>query len=301
MEKKIKVLMVDDEEQFRITTSKILSRRGYETTVAGSGEEAIEILQKSPQDVIILDIKMPGMDGHEALAHIKKIDPDVGVIMLTGHGSLESAKESLKHGAFDYLAKPCDIDLLASKIRDAYLARSGEKREEKRAGDIMIPIEDYTTIDPDSTVKEGIKRLRESFKSAVSTSRIMETGHRSIVVFDRDGDMVGILSIRDLIGGVLPEYLSAPKPSMGDSIVYSPMFWSGLFTAQVKVLSQKKIREVMSEAPPTVSEDTNLMELAYLMHKEGYRRVVVASQGKVVGVVREQELFFEMNKIISGS
>jgi len=271
MEKKIKVLMVDDEEQFRITTSKILSRRGYETTVAGSGEEAIEILQKSPQDVIILDIKMPGMDGHEALAHIKKIDPDVEVIMLTGHGSLESAKESLKHGAFDYLAKPCDIDLLASKIRDAYLARSGEKREEKRAGDIMIPIEDYTT------------------------------GHRSIVVFDRDGKMVGILSIRDLIAGVLPEYLSAPKPSMGDSIVYSPMFWSGLFTTQLKVLSQKKIREVMSEAPPTVSEDTNLMELAYVMHKEGYRRVAVASQGKVVGVVREQELFFEMNKIISGS
>ena len=165
----------------------------------------------------------------------------------------------------------------------------------------MIPIEDYTTIDPDSTVKEGIKRLRESFKSAVSTSRIMETGHRSIVVFDRDGEMVGILSIRDLIAGVLPEYLSAPKPSMGDSIVYSPMFWSGLFTTQVKVLSQKKIREVMSEAPPTVSEDTNLMELAYVMHKEGYRRVAVASQGKVVGVVREQELFFEMNKIISGS
>ncbi len=301
MEKKIRVLMVDDEEQFRVTTSKILSRRGYETTMAGSGEEAIEILKKSPQDVIILDIKMPGMDGHEALAQIKKIDPNAEVIMLTGHGSLESAKESLRHGAFDYLAKPCDIDLLASKIRDAYLARSGEKREEKRAGDIMIPIEDYTTIDPDSTVKEGIKSLRESFERAVSTSRIMETGHRSIVVLDRDGKMVGILSIRDLIAGILPEYLSAPKPSMADSIVYSPMFWSGLFTSQVKVLSQKKIREVMSDAPPTVSEDTNLMELAYLMYKEEHRRVAVVREGKVVGIVREQELFFEMNKIISGT
>ena len=268
---------------------------------APDGRTAVRLARETGPDVVILDIKMPGMDGHETLAQIKKIDPDVEVIMLTGHGSLESAKESLKHGAFDYLAKPCDIDLLASKIRDAYLARSGEKREEKRAGDIMIPIEDYTTIDPDSTVKEGIKRLQESFKSAVSTSRIMETGHRSIVVFDRDGKMVGILSIRDLIAGVLPEYLSAPKPSMADSIVYSPMFWSGLFTSQVKVLSKKKIREVMSDAPPTVSEDTNLMELAYLMHKEGHRRVAVVRESKVVGVVREQELFFDMNKIISGS
>ena len=84
MGKKIRVLMVDDEEQFRSTTSKILTRRGYETTVAESGEAAIQILKKSSQDVIVLDVKMPGMDGHDALREIKKIDPKVQVIMLTG-------------------------------------------------------------------------------------------------------------------------------------------------------------------------------------------------------------------------
>ena len=301
MPEKIKVLMVDDEEQFRVTTSKILSRRGYETTMAGSGEEAIETLKKSPQDVVILDIKMPGMDGHEALSRIKKIAPDVQVIMLTGHGGLESAREALKYGAFDYLTKPCEIDLLASKIRDAHLARQGGKKEEKRTGDIMIPIEDYTTIGPESTVREGIDRLRESFQSSISTSRIMETGHRSIVVFEKNGEMAGILSIRDLIAGVRPGYLSAPKPSMADSIVYSPMFWTGLFTSQVKALAKKKIRDVMSEAPPGVEEDTNLMELADLMYREGVRRMAVTRKGKVVGIVREQELFFEMARIISGA
>ena len=301
MPENIKVLMVDDEEQFRVTTSKILFRRGYETTMAGSGEEAIETLKKSPQDVVILDIKMPGMDGHEALSRIKKIAPDVQVIMLTGHGGLESAREALKYGAFDYLTKPCEIDLLASKIRDAHLARQGGKKEEKRTGDIMIPIEDYTTIGPESTVREGIDRLRESFQSSISTSRIMETGHRSIVVFEKNGEMAGILSIRDLIAGVRPGYLSAPKPSMADSIVYSPMFWTGLFTSQVKALAKKKIRDVMSEAPPGVEEDTNLMELADLMYREGVRRMAVTRKGKVVGIVREQDLFFEMARIISGA
>ena len=298
MANKIKVLMVDDEKQFRSTTSKILNKRGYETTVAGSGEEAIEILKKSPQDVVILDIKMPGMDGHQALAQIKKIAPDVQVIMLTGHGGSESARESLEHGAFDYLNKPCDVGLLSLKINDAYDAGRHGERGEKKAGDIMIPIEDYTTIDPESTIKEGIEKLKRSFENAPSTSRIMETGHRSILVFDSRKELVGTLSILDLIEAVRPAYLSAPKPSMADSMQYSVMFWTGLFTTQAKGLIDKKIRDVMSDAPLSVDEDANLMEIANLLFTEKRRRLAVRREEKVVGVVREQELFFEMAKII---
>ena len=290
--------MVDDEDQLRATTSKILTRRGYETTMAGSGEEAVEILKKSRPDVVILDIKMPGIDGHEALSQIKKMDPDVQVIMLTGHGAIESAKESLKHGAFDYLNKPCDIDLLDSRIKEAYTATRKGVKEEKKARDIMIPIEDYTTIDADSTIKEGIEGLKRSFESFASTSRIMETGHRSIVVFDRKGEMVGILSIRDLIRSLRPSYLSASKPSTADSMVYSPMFWTGQFTHQAKALVNKRIREVMSEAPMRIDEDTNLMEIANLIYSEHVRRMAVTRKGKVVGMVREQEIFFEMSRII---
>jgi len=290
--------MVDDEAQFRSTTSRILTRRGYETTVAESGEEAIEILKTSPQDVVILDIRMPGIDGHEALNRIKKIAPNVQVIMLTGHGGGQSAKESLEHGAFDYLNKPCDIELLSLKINDAWGAAQGNVGEEKKAGDIMIPIENYTTIDSDSTIKEGIERLKQSFESAAATSRIMETGHRSILVMDRTGELVGILSILDLIEGVRPAYLSAPKPSMADSMQYSPMFWSGLFTTQAKGLVDKKIKDVMSDAPLKIHKDTNLMEIANLLFIEKIRRMAVTQEGKVVGVVREQEIFFEMARII---
>ena len=295
---KIKVLMVDDEKQFRNTTSRILTKRGYITTVAGSGDEAIEIVKTSPQDVIVLDIKMPGMAGHEALREIKKIDPKAQVIMLTGHGNLDSARESLSEGAYDYLAKPCDIDLLASKIQDAYGSSREGVREEKRAKDIMIPIEDYTTIGLDNTIKEGIERLKQSYESFIATGKIMETGHRSIVVLDSNGEMTGILSILDLIESLRPSYLSAPKPSTADSLEYSTMFWSGLFTTQAKALMDKKIRDVMSDPPPVVSEDTNLMEIAETMYREKSRRLSVTRDGKAVGIVREQEIFFEMARIV---
>ncbi|PKN61647.1 MAG: response regulator [Deltaproteobacteria bacterium HGW-Deltaproteobacteria-15] len=300
---KIKVLMVDDEEQFRSTTSKILTRKGYETTMAASGEEAIEALKKSKQDVVILDMKMPGMDGNQTLAELRKIDPDLPVIMLTGHGTLDSAKMSLKRGAFDYLSKPCDIDLLASKINDAYEFGKGgfKEKEEKKASDIMIPLEEYTSISADSTVKDAIGALKRSYESFLSSGKVMEYGHRSILVFDTRGRLSGILSILDLIKALRPAYLTAPKPSMADALRYSTMFWSGLFTSQAKGLVNKKVSDIMSEPPLTIEEDANLMEIAEMMVTEKARRVAVTRKGKVIGVVREQELFFEIARIVSGS
>lgn len=298
MSKKINVLMVDDEDQFRATTSRLLTKRGYNTTMAGTGEEAIKILKEKPQDVVVLDIKMPGMDGHEALSQIKQISPETQVIMLTGHGTPDSAKESLVREAFDYLNKPCDIDILCLKINDAYAAKHhGESREEKTARDIMIHIGDYTTVSMDDTIRETIRKLMESFKCLVASSRIMETGHRSLLVFDKK-KLVGILSILDLMEAIRPAYLSAPKPSTADSMQYSTMFWRGLFTTQIKALTNKKVGDIMSETPLSVDENTNLMEVADLMFCQKKRRVVITSNDSVIGILREQELFFEMANII---
>lgn len=293
----IKVLMVDDEEQFRQTTKKILNRRGFDTILAGSGEEAIEKLKENP-DVVILDIKMPGMDGHEALTEIKKRYPKLPVIMLTGHGDLPSAKEALHEGAFDYLAKPCDIDVLATKITDAvHHGKRAAMPEEKRVAHVMIPIENYTTLEGSQTVGDAIQTLKETFSSKVSTSRIMETGHRSVLVVDTQSRVRGILTIYDLLAAIMPSYLSAPKPSTADSIQYSPMFWRGMFTREVKKLLNKKIEELMSPAPLTIDADANLMEAAYHMISNKERRLVVVKGGQSVGVIREQDLFFEMERI----
>ena len=298
MSQKIKVLMVDDEAQFRTTTERILTRRGFQTIMAASGEEAIEKLDKNPH-VVVLDIKMPGMDGHETLHEIKKRRPELPVIILTGHGALPSAREAREKGAFDYLTKPCDIDTLAAKINEAYQHEHHEEvPTEKTVRDVMIPIGDYTTLNQESTIKEAIDKLRESFFAKVSTSRIMETGHRSLLVFDDRGKIIGILAIIDLLRTIMPGYLSAPKPSTADSIQYSPMFWTGMFTREVTGLAGKKIKDVMSPAPRTIEGSANLMEAAYTMIYQNKRRLAVMDSGEVIGIIREQDLIFEIERIL---
>jgi DNA-binding NtrC family response regulator len=122
------ILIVDDEQQFVETLVKRLSKRGVRVNAAYSGTEALEVLADSTAakvDVVVLDVKMPGMDGIETLAALKERHPLIEVVMLTGHATVESAIEGMKRGAFDYLMKPCDLDLLMEKINQA----TAKKRE----------------------------------------------------------------------------------------------------------------------------------------------------------------------------
>jgi DNA-binding NtrC family response regulator len=124
------VLLVDDEVPFVETMTKRLSRRELQISSAFSGMEALERLAKyAAVEVVILDVKMPGMDGIETLREIKRRHPLVEVVMLTGHATVETAIEGMKLGAFDYLMKPCDMDILLSKVSEA--AARKRKQEEK--------------------------------------------------------------------------------------------------------------------------------------------------------------------------
>jgi len=119
------VMLVDDEEQFVDTMSKRLDKRGLLVIKAFSGEEALEQLKTHQNvEVIILDVKMPGMDGIETLKAVKKKYPLQEVIMLTGHGTVESAIEGMKLGAFDYLMKPCEMNVLMTKVEEAVKKKS---------------------------------------------------------------------------------------------------------------------------------------------------------------------------------
>ncbi|GAB4349498.1 MAG: response regulator [Candidatus Abyssubacteria bacterium] len=118
-ERAIRVLIVDDEDRFRTTTQATLSRRGFEVDAVGDGEQAVERVEKADYDVVVLDIQMPRKNGHSALREIKRLKPDMQVIMLTAYGSMDSALQALHDEVFAYLAKPCDIDLLALRIREA--------------------------------------------------------------------------------------------------------------------------------------------------------------------------------------
>ena len=115
----IKLLLVDDEIGFVDVLSKRLSKRNMDVTAAYSGTEAIQALRKQDFDVAVLDLKLEDMDGIEILRIFKKLIPDMPVIMLTGHGSEEAAREGMACGAFDYLTKPSDLDDLVEKIHQA--------------------------------------------------------------------------------------------------------------------------------------------------------------------------------------
>ncbi|MFH1574094.1 MAG: response regulator [Acidobacteriota bacterium] len=125
----MKVLLVDDERDFIDVLTKRLRKRKLDLRVALSGEEAVRAVQEKPVDVVVLDMRMPGMDGLQTLREIKCMNPMIEVIMLTGHANVEAAVEGLELGAFDYLMKPVEFDELLYKLQDAFKRKT--MREQK--------------------------------------------------------------------------------------------------------------------------------------------------------------------------
>lgn len=132
-----RVLIVDDEKDFVEMFSLRLETQGEKVSVAYSGESALKILNEKPIDVVILDIRMPGMDGISTLRQIKTLHPIVEVILLTGHGSTETAVEGMKLGAFDYLMKPADAEEIKIKIENAR-KRKDEQEERIRKAEVRL-------------------------------------------------------------------------------------------------------------------------------------------------------------------
>lgn len=114
------VLLVDDEEDFLIPLSKRLRKRQLNIMMVNNGQDALATIKESPVDVVVLDMKMPGINGIETLKGIKKINELIEVIMLTGHANIEVAVQGMECGAYDYLMKPMNIDELYYKMQDAY-------------------------------------------------------------------------------------------------------------------------------------------------------------------------------------
>ncbi len=129
---KINLLLVDDEEDFRRTIAKRLRRRGLSPEEAGNGEECLAMVDEHPMDVVVLDVKMPGMSGIEILRRIKETHPVTEVLLLTGYATTHDGVEGIKAGAFDYLSKPVELEQLIGKIRQAYdkIQRAKEKIRE---------------------------------------------------------------------------------------------------------------------------------------------------------------------------
>ena len=122
---RLKILIVDDEEDFVGTLAERLELRGFEVDAATSGSDALEHVGDESFSVLVLDVKMPGIDGLELMAQIKQSRPDLPVILLTGHGSADDVERGMKEGACEYLMKPVDIEELIERIKNCAGSKEG--------------------------------------------------------------------------------------------------------------------------------------------------------------------------------
>jgi DNA-binding NtrC family response regulator len=153
---KINLLIVDDEEQFLESISKSLQVRDFNVIAVNRGEKAIEAARKNPIDVALVDLKMPGINGEETLKALKAEHKWMEVIILTGHGTIDSAVECTKSGAYSYLQKPCSLDELMECLKNAYKMKVMNKKkiEEKKMDELL-------KISLAGSPREILRKLRE--------------------------------------------------------------------------------------------------------------------------------------------
>ena len=156
----MKVLLVDDEIEFVNTLSNRLGMRGIRTDVVHDGEQALEYVNKQEPDVIVLDLKMPGMYGMEVLRRLSKTNPNIQVVILTGHGTDRDEREAQRLKAFDYLNKPVDIETLADRIKGAYKF----KMEKTMAAAAFAEAGEFDTAREIAKEADTLKTTGEMFK-----------------------------------------------------------------------------------------------------------------------------------------
>ncbi len=165
-----KIIVVDDEKSIRDSIKMILDYEGYESLFAENGKKALQVIDDEPVDVVLLDIKMPGMDGLEVLDAIRELDADIPVIMISGHGTIETAVEATKKGAYDFLEKPLDRDKVLVTIRNAL-------RQRKLSQDYREIKEKVETDEQILGKSRAIQKIIELIKRVGPTdARILITG-----------------------------------------------------------------------------------------------------------------------------
>ena len=168
------ILIIDDEKSIRKTLSEILSYEGYKIDEAGDGEEGLKKFSEKPYDVVLCDIKMPKLDGLEFLDRSKEINPDVPVIMISGHGNIDTAVEAVKKGAFDYISKPPDLNRLLITLRNALDKQSlvtETKVLKRKVGKALEMVGDSAPI---NKIKDTIEKV------APTDARVLITGENGV-------------------------------------------------------------------------------------------------------------------------
>jgi DNA-binding response OmpR family regulator len=289
MKKKIDLLLVDDEREFREATSRALSRRGFEVREAESGEEALEALAAHRPEVVVLDLRMPGLGGIETLRELRAIHEDLPVIILTGQGTLEDAVSGIRMGIADFIQKPADVDLLSSRIRLLIDRGEQQRLHERSIAELMVPVSAYRRVYLDQKVREVIRELSVSLTQVLS-GEVAEQGHRSLLVYDRGERFVGVLTLNDVLAHALPVALRGSPYSS---------YLTGMFIAQCKLIGDAPVGDLL-ERRKCVDLDAPLMEALNLMVTERMINLPVLDGKELKGVLRDKDLLLEIAGLVSG-
>jgi DNA-binding response OmpR family regulator len=201
---KSRILLVDDEEPIRHSLGEILSLEGYEVVPAESGEAAMETLKFEPFDLVLLDIKMPGIDGLEVLRYINQSFPDTKVILLTAHGSLESAIEALREGAHDYILKPASSRSILDSIERALTERSELQRKRYLFEQLELSVQrlrDVEGLEKKIVKEQQAITLEEGISLDVARREIWQ-GNQKVTLTPTEGRLM--MALLENRGRVIP-------------------------------------------------------------------------------------------------
>jgi len=276
LEDKIRVLLVDDEQQFVINMARILKLRGFEVTTAYDGYQAVDAVKYGGGfDVVVLDVKMPGMDGVETLGEIKKRAPDTEVIMLTGHASLESGTQAMRKGAYDYLMKPCDIEDLVEKIKEARQTEMIKRHPVLWPRKLVreIPLHAFSKLKLGDPLEKAL---------AVIGGQSGEESPEEVHVVDEEDHFQGVITRRDLLN-------EAQKVHTETSLT-----WRDL-VASPGLLPRKKLKDILRPQAVTTQANAYLTDAANQMILHNLRRMPVVRAGKMIGVIKLEDVFQSMD------
>jgi len=272
---KVRVLLVDDEAPFAMNLSRLLQNRNFEVVTAFDGFQALETVRSADAfDVAVLDVQMPGMDGMATLKAIKKQSPQTEVIMLTGHATLKSGIQAIREGAFDYLMKPCDIEDLTTKIREAFDVETIRRHPVLWPRNKVEEIICYTfeRLDPDARLADALAVFKKE-----NDARAAETAY----ILDSQDRLLGFITRRDLMEAARE---TCPEFSLTWSALRENPHW----------LPAKRLRDIMHTRLCHCRPDERLSDVAHQMITSRFRTMPVVDQGKVVGVVRLQDIFLHL-------
>lgn len=266
-----RVLLVDDEDRFAAQLCRLLTARDFLVVTAGDGRQALDLIETRTFDAVVLDIRMPVMDGMTALGRILEIKPAPAVIMLTGHATLETGIEAIRRGAFDYLMKPCSIEDLVAKLNAACTVGQIRRRPilwpRRTAGELILNA--FRRIEDADPLLEAFSLLNH---------RLPRMAGETLFIVDKDDRLAGHLSKQDILKSIIR--------IRG----IETLTWEDL-SANPQWLPDLTVGAVMNPDTVSVNPATGLKPVAQLMMDRKIRTLpVTADDRRVLGVIRLRDV-----------